>query len=144
MVCIYKFGKNAGPRFFPVHGFNFGHVSSVVTYNRCPELLVHAARKLFLCVTEHYFDDYAVCDVIPQAGHSSERLGHSRAQQALSAVHKAVGLLLEPDKSAPQRTRMFSSGFKHTWRRLRTISNRRWSSPRVSGDSRYSKGFLIS
>ena len=30
MVCVYKFGKDEGPRFFPVHGFNFGHVSSVV------------------------------------------------------------------------------------------------------------------
>ena len=139
MVCIYKFGKNAGPRFFPVHDFNFGHVSSVVTYNRCPELLVHAARKLFLCVTEHYFDDYVVCDVIPQAGHSSERLcrlGHSRAQQAISAVHKAGACCWSLTRAPRRRPRMFSSGFKHTWRELRTSSSRRWSSPRVSGDSK--------
>jgi hypothetical protein len=63
VVCVYTFGKNPGPRFFPVYGFNFGHVSSVVQYNRAPELLVHAARKLFLCVVEHYVDDYATIDV---------------------------------------------------------------------------------
>jgi len=63
VVCVYTFGKNPGPRFFPVYGFNFGHVSSVVQYNRAPELLVHAAQKLFLCVVEHYVDDYATIDV---------------------------------------------------------------------------------
>jgi hypothetical protein len=63
VVCVYTFGKKSGPRFFPVYGFNFGHVSSVVQYNRAPELLVHAARKLFLCVVEHYVDDYATIDV---------------------------------------------------------------------------------
>ena len=103
VVCIYKFGKEAGPRFFSVHGFNFGHVSSVVTYNRCPELMVHAARKIFLCVCEHYVDDFAVYDVLPRSGHGSHTLGHSRAQQSLAALHKAVGLVLEPDKSVPPK-----------------------------------------
>jgi len=108
MVCVYKFGKDEGPRFFPVHGFNFGHVSSVVQYNRCPELLTHAARKIFLCVTEHYADDYAVPDVVPPVGAGSHALGHSRAQRALTALHNAVGLLLEPDKSTtPAQTNTF-------------------------------------
>ena len=65
--------------------------------------MVHAARKIFSCVCEHYVDDFAVYDVVPQLGHNSHTLRHSRAQESLAVLHKAVGLVLEPDKSVPPR-----------------------------------------
>ena len=94
VVCVYTFGKKPGPRFFPVYGFNFGHVSSVVQYNRAPELLVHAARKLFLCVVEHYVDDYATIDVVGKRDTEPD----SGRRKAVRKKLKEIGLLKRLDR----------------------------------------------
>jgi hypothetical protein len=99
VVCVYTFGKNPGPRFFPVYGFNFGHVSSVVQYNRAPELLVHAARKLFLCVVEHYVDDYATIDVVGKRSAEPD----SGRQKAVRKKLKEIGRLKSMDRKRTSR-----------------------------------------
>jgi hypothetical protein len=86
VVCVYTFGEQPGQLFFPVYGFNFGHVSSVVQYNRAPELLVHVARKLFLYVTEHYVDDYATIDVVGRRNTKSDNVRQWTVRRKLREI----------------------------------------------------------
>ena len=91
-MCTNSKGKIPAHASSPVFGHNFGHVSSVINYNRTPELMVHAATTLFLCPCHHYFDDYNTPDV---KGPSAK---NSLAQDALAVLHREVGLILEPNK----------------------------------------------
>ena len=45
-----------------VPGHNFGLTSAVVNFNRFPELVVAATRRLLWVVNEHYFDDHDTCE----------------------------------------------------------------------------------
>ena len=110
IVCLYKHeGRRRGAYFLPVYGMNFGHVSAVIGYNRLPELLVHAATRIFACPCNHYVDDYCSPDIAgagEAAGDGAGKQGSSRstAQDALAVLHREVGIILEPEKHKPGRS----------------------------------------
>ena len=48
--------------FFGLHGFNFGLVSAVVTFNRLAQLLCRIVVRIVPVVASHYFDDFCVAE----------------------------------------------------------------------------------
>ena len=96
IVCIYSFKHgDEGPRFYESYGHTFGHVSSVVNFNRTPLFCCQVARRFFAIPTENYADDYATPDFkigpAPDCG----------AAHAISALHQMLGLKLAPEKHKP-------------------------------------------
>ena len=76
-------------RFFVLPGHNFGLVSAVLNFNRVPEFMVHAARRLLACCTSHFYDDYPVCE--PSFSCQS-------SQGALGLLHDLAGFSFSEEK----------------------------------------------
>ena len=60
VVCLYD-TVAGGPRFFLMHGHNFGLASAVLSFNRHSQLVAAVCRRLFGIPCCAYFDDYDVC-----------------------------------------------------------------------------------
>ena len=96
IVCIYCFDSwNVGPWSIENWGHNFGHTSSVSNYWHTPLLCCQADRHFLAIPVDHYCDDYATPDFalagLPDCG----------AEEGLSGLHDALGLILEPAKHQP-------------------------------------------
>ena len=75
-----------------VFGHPFGLVSAVLNFNRVPELICWVMNVFMAAPTDHYFDDFLVCDTAS---------GQGSAQEVLARIHSCLNLLeLEPEKHA--------------------------------------------
>ena len=75
--------------FFIVKGFPFGLATAVLQFNRIPQCIVAACRRLLALCVCHYYDDYNLCE---------PRYSAKRGQFMLRRVHELLGFLLDPTK----------------------------------------------
>jgi hypothetical protein len=76
-------------QFLELWGHPFGLMSSVVNYNRGPELIQSATRALGLALSVHFYDDHAVIGLAHERG---------SAQQFLHVLAELTGTLLDRSK----------------------------------------------
>ena len=79
-----------------VPGHNFGLTASVVNFNRFPELVTAAARRLLWVITEHYVDDFDT---------SEPEFANESGQQALTKLCSLTffGFPFDPEKTDRMR-----------------------------------------
>jgi hypothetical protein len=75
-------GPDGEPAYFTLPGLNFGLASAVLQFNRFPELMVAAARRLLGVACTHFYDDYVVVE--PSVSAAS-------GQWALRQLHQLIG-----------------------------------------------------
>jgi hypothetical protein len=107
VFCIWRFGGKPGtaahrehglsrPVFYYLQGHNFGCTSSVINFNRTPELMVHMAALLLAVAVGHYFDDFMTVNLAAPSGAPG-----MSGQDALAFLFTTFGRPLEPDKHKP-------------------------------------------
>ena len=90
-----------GVRFLELYGHPFGLSSSVLNYNRGPELQVAAARQLLRVPSLHFYDDNLCMDLAD---------GKGSAQQSFGSMCSLLGVQLDPDKKALMSAKFVYTG----------------------------------
>ena len=132
-------------RFFVLPGHNFGLISSVLNFNRVPEFMVHAARRILACCTSHFYDDYPVCEPSFACQSSQNALGflHTLAgfpfseekHERCSRVSKYLGVENDFSTTATDgiaRVRMTSSRREHLLASIQEIVESRELTPHAA------------
>jgi hypothetical protein len=87
----------------PTWGSAFGMTSSVLSFNSLAELLTFIAKRTMALVVEHYVDDTPQVDAVAHA---------ESGQAALTAMHAAFGIPLEPTKAMAPRAKQTVLGME--------------------------------
>ena len=95
--------------YFTVPGLCFGLTASVNQFNRLPELIVAACRRIFGLVNSHYVDDYPTCE--PSYAKCS-------AQTTLRLLHSLIGIPLAPSKHVRMGCLTVFMGVTHDFSRF--------------------------
>jgi hypothetical protein len=90
-----------GTEFYVIGGLVFGLITSVLHYNRLPELLVAFCRRTMAVWTSHYVDDLPTMEPL-----SANRSG----RHCLERAHAASGMLLDKEKHLPHSKEMLYLG----------------------------------
>ena len=107
--------------FFVSNTHLFGLTAAVVNFNRLPELMTAACRRLGACPSWHYFDDQGTLDFAERQGSSRGSLadgnhkkpggrGAIEASDFVGRLYKLVGRPFKPVKHQPANERQVHLG----------------------------------